>query len=371
VNILVLNSGSSTLRYSLVDASVGRSLQHGVVEWSSANTETPPSLPDLDGADAHAPVAAVAHRVVHGGSDSNGPVALTEATIRAIEQASMLAPLHNAPALAMIRAARARYPTLPQVAVFDTAFHHDLPEHARRYAVPGHWYHQHGLRRYGFHGISHASVARQAAACLQRPLHELRLITLHLGNGASATAIAGGRSIDTSMGMTPLEGLVMGTRSGDLDVAGALYIARREGLTLDQLEQRLTRESGLAGLCGDSDVRVILGRCQQGDREAQLALSIYCYRIRKYIGAYFVALGGIDALVFTGGVGENAAEVRAAACEGLECLGITLDRHKNALPSGDQPRAIQAEAAGIAVLVIPSREDLEMARQARDLLSER
>lgn len=369
MHILVLNSGSSTLKYSVVDTSANRSLRQDVVEWAVADGGNPPSLPDLDFAGTEAPVDAVAHRVVHGGPGFGAPAELTAAAIRAIEQAAVLAPLHNEPALAVIRHAFERYPGLPQVAVFDTAFYHDLPEHARRYAVPEHWHQEHGLRRYGFHGISHASVAQQAAACLQRPLQELRLISLHLGNGASACAIAGGRSIDTSMGMTPLEGLVMGTRSGDLDIGAALHVARREGLTLDQLEQALTRNSGLKGLCGDSDMRTILARCQQGDATAQLAISVYCYRIRKYIGAYIAALGGLDALVFTGGVGENAAEIRAGACEGLTALGITIDCQKNALPSGDKPVAIQAQESTVAVLVIPSHEDLEIARQAADFLA--
>ncbi|MFO7551662.1 MAG: acetate/propionate family kinase [Haliea sp.] len=369
--ILVLNSGSSTLKYSVVDTSSNRSLHQEVVEWTVAGSDNPPPLPDPGFADSGPPIDAIAHRVVHGGPGPSGPAELTDATIRAIEQAAALAPLHNDPALAVIHRAREYYPGLPQVAVFDTAFHQHLPEHARRYAVPEHWFQQHGLRRYGFHGISHASVARQAAATLQRPLEKLRLITLHLGNGASACAIAGGHSIDTSMGMTPLEGLVMGTRGGDLDIGAVLHVARREGPTLDQLEQALTRDSGLAGLCGDSDLRAILTRCEQGDSRAQLALSIYCYRIRKYIGAYFAALGGLDALVFTGGVGENAAPVRAGACEGLDALGIAIDCHKNGLPSGDQPRAIHAGGAAVAVLVVPSREDLEIARQTAEFLGQR
>lgn len=371
MHILVLNSGSSTLKYSVVDTRSYRSLRQEVVAWTVADSDKPPPLPDQDFADTGTPIDAVAHRVVHGGAGFSGPAELTDATIRAIEQAATLAPLHNHPALAVIRHAREYYPGLPQIALFDTAFHQGLPEHARRYAVPEHWYQQHGLHRYGFHGISHASVARQAAAFLQRPPTELRLITLHLGNGASACAIAGGRSIDTSMGMTPLEGLVMGTRGGDLDIGAALHVARREGCTPEQLEQALTRDSGLKGLCGDSDMRTILARCQRGDATAQLALSVYCYRIRKYIGAYTAALGGLDALIFTGGVGENAAEVRAGACEGLTPLGIAIDCQKNALPSGDEPRAIQAEESTVAVLVIPSHEDLEIARQTQDFLAER
>ena len=371
MHILVLNSGSSTLKYSVVDTSANHSLRQDVVEWAVADGDKPPPLPELDFAAGGPAIDAVAHRVVHGGPGLSGPAQLTDDTVRAIEQAAALAPLHNQPALQMIRYARKRYPGLPQIAVFDTAFHRDLPEHARRYAVPEAWYQHYGLHRYGFHGISHASVARQAATALQRPLQELRLISLHLGSGASACAIAGGRSIDTSMGMTPLEGLVMGTRSGDLDIGAALHVARREGWTPEQLEQALTRDSGLKGLCGDSDMRSILARCQQGDSRAQLALSVYCYRIRKYIGAYVAALGGLDALIFTGGVGENAAPVRTDVCEGLTALGIAIDCTKNALPSEVGPRAIEAQESTVAVLVIPSHEDLEIARQAADFLAQR
>lgn len=371
MHILVLNSGSSTLKYSLVDTGANRSLREDVLEWAVADGDKPPPLPELDLAAGGAQIDAVAHRVVHGGPEFSGPAQLTDDTVQAIERAAALAPLHNQAALQVIRHARQRYPGLPQIAVFDTGFHRNLPEHARRYAVPEAWYQHYGLSRYGFHGISHASVARQAAIFLQRPPAELRLISLHLGNGASACAIAGGRSVDTSMGMTPLEGLVMGTRSGDLDIGAALHVARREGLSLDQLDQALTRDSGLKGLCGDSDMRAILTRREQGDSRAQLALSIYCYRIRKYIGAYIAALGGLDALIFTGGVGENAAPVRGDVCEGLAALGIAIDCKQNELPSVDQPKAIQATGAAVAVLVIPSHEDLEIARQAADFLAQR
>ncbi len=369
MNILVLNSGSSTLKCSVVDAGSGQRLSSELIEWSGADGDTPTSLPDLDAKGGHLRISAVAHRVVHGGPDYSGPVRLDQPALRAIENAGVLAPLHNASALAVIRAATARYPELPQFAVFDTAFHHDLPEHARHYAVPAQWHEQYGVRRYGFHGISHESVGRQAAAFLQRPLGDLRLITLHLGNGASATAIAGGRSMDTSMGMTPLEGLVMGSRSGDLDIAAALHVARRAGLSLNELEQELTLQSGLAGLCGDADLRLVLSRSDAGDPDAQRAISVYCYRIRKYIGAYIAALGGIDALVFTGGVGENAGVVRAIACQGLEALGIVIDCHKNALCFSGKARAIHAAGAAVAVLVMPSDEDLEIARQVHRFLA--
>tara|TARA_R110002110_G_scaffold415816_1_gene656610 strand:- start:19661 stop:20767 length:1107 start_codon:yes stop_codon:yes gene_type:complete len=368
VNILVLNSGSSTLKFSVHDTATAGTLDSGTVECSDCGAAFQDVLRQLGTGSAP---DAIGHRVVHGGPDFTGPARLDANTIATIERCSSLAPLHNEPALAVIRASIARFPAIPQVAVFDTAFHRNMPQEASRYAIPERWFRDHQVHRYGFHGISHASVAGQAAVCLGRRPQSLRIISLHLGNGASAAAIDGGRSIDTSMGLTPLEGLVMGTRSGDLDIAAALYAARREGLTPAQLEHALTRESGLQGLCGDSDMRVILARCEQGDSRARLALSIYCYRIRKYIGAYFAALGGLDALVFTGGVGENAAPVRAGACEGLEALGIAIDCQKNALPSGDQPRAIHAEGAAVAILVVPSREDLEIARQTAEFLGQR
>lgn len=371
MNILVYNTGSSTLKCSVVDASQEGRIHSHIAAWPPAEGGGAPALPDLPPGVHHLRFAAVAHRIVHGGPDYSGPTLLDSRALQAIESASALAPLHNTPALSVVRAAMTRYPDLPQVAVFDTAFHHTLPPHARHYAVPAHWREQHGVRRFGFHGISHASVARQTAALLQRPLRDLRLVTLHLGNGASAAAIAEGRSMDTSMGMTPMEGLVMGTRSGDLDVAAALLVARREGLSFDQLEQVLRQQSGLAGLCGDSDLRTILGRSEAGDTQAKLALDVYSYRIQKYIGAYMAVLGGLDALVFTGGVGENAAAVRANVCAGLESFGIAIDCHENEQRFSGQARMIHSAGAAVAVLVAPSDEDLEIARQAQSVLSRR
>lgn len=371
LNILIYNTGSSTLKCSIVDASQDRRIHSHIAAWPPAAGGDVPPLPDLPPEANHLRIAAVAHRIVHGGPDYSGPTRLDGRTLQAIESASALAPLHNGPALSVVRAAMMRYPDLPQVAVFDTAFHHDLPAHARHYAVPAHWREQHGVRRFGFHGISHASVARQAATVLQRPLRELRLVTLHLGNGASAAAIAGGRSIDTSMGMTPMEGLVMGTRSGDLDIAAALLVARRECLSLDELEHVLGQQSGLAGLCGDSDLRAILARSEAGDTQAKLALAVYSYRIQKYIGAYMAVLGGLDALVFTGGVGENAAAVRASVCTGLEPFGIAVDCHENERHFSGQARMIHTAGAAVAVLVAPSDEDLEIARQTQSALSRR
>ena len=371
MNVLVLNTGSATIKCSLVDAAGRQRLSSASVDWSSSASDQPPPLTALVRRAAVARVDALAHRVVHGGPSYSAPARLTVESIQAIEAASALAPLHNAPALAIIHTALAQYPDLPQLAVFDTAFHHHLPDHARHYAVPRRWRDDHGVRRYGFHGISHASVARQTAELLQRPLESLRLVSLHLGNGASAAAIAGGRSIDTSMGMTPLEGLVMGTRSGDLDTAAALHVARREQLSLSGLEDTLTRHSGLMGLCGDSDLRTVLSRSATGDRDAVLALAIYSYRIRKYIGAYTAAMGGIDALVFTGGVGENAPAIRSMVCEGMAYFGIALDHHANQASEFTKARAIQAAEASVAVVVAPSDEDMEIARQAGGFLAPR
>jgi acetate kinase len=257
---------------------------------------------------------------------------------------------------------------VPQVAVFDTAFHQGMPEHAWRYAVPEDWYRVHGARRYGFHGSSHEYVAGRAAAHLGRPLAAVNLITLHLGNGASAAAIRAGRCVDTSMGLTPLEGLVMGTRSGDLDPALPLYLQRVAGLGPQALDHALNHESGMKGLTGTNDMREVLARAAAGDARARLALEIYAYRIKKYIGAYCAALGTVDALVFTGGVGENAATVRALACDGLERLGIALDAGRNAAAAGELS-AIEASGAAVAVLVIRTNEELHIARQALAVLA--
>jgi acetate kinase len=280
-----------------------------------------------------------------------------------------LAPLHNPPNLLGIELAANAYSDLPQVAVFDTAFHHTLPEHAYRYAVPETWYREHHVRRHGFHGISHEYVAQRAAAHLGKPLSELNLITLHLGNGASAAAIQGGRCIDTSMGFTPLEGLVMGTRSGDLDPAIPLHVERVTGMGWKSLDHILNHECGLKGLTGVNDMREILQRAEAGDAAAKLALNMYCYRIRKYIGAYHAVLGRVDALVFTAGVGENAPPVRAQACAGLERLGIAIDDAQNG-KAIDEIAEVHQPGQGVSVLVIRTNEELQIARQVRAALGQ-
>ncbi len=256
---------------------------------------------------------------------------------------------------------------IPQVAVFDTAFHQSIPEHAYLYALPYALYEEQKIRRYGFHGTSHGYVAQQAANYLNKPIEELNIITLHLGNGASAAAIRGGQCIDTSMGLTPLEGLVMGTRSGDLDPAILFYLSRESGLDIDALDTLLNKESGLKGICGENDMRTISEAAGQGDRRARLALTMFCYRIKKYIGAYMAALGGVDCIVFTGGIGENSATVRQMSCQGMERLGLSLDEEKNNIRQEDILE-IQATDSQVSLLVIPTDEEYEIASQTLQVI---
>ena len=312
-------------------------------------------------------LAAVGHRVVHGGEAFKQPVLINDSVIEGIRKVTPLAPLHNPANLTGIEIAMSILPDIPHVAVFDTAFHQTLPDYAFRYALPEDLYQTYGVRRYGFHGTSHAHVAEQAATYLQRPLETLNLITLHLGNGASATAIQGGRCIDTSMGLTPLEGLMMGTRCGDIDPAIAFYLERITGQDSEAIESLYNQASGLKGVCGENDMREVLRLADAGDQHAQLAVAMYCYRIKKYIGAYCAALGRVDAIVFTAGIGENAARIRQLACAGLESLGIVIDETRNAQPPTDVC-AIHNEGAITQVLVIRTNEELEIARQTADCL---
>jgi len=309
----------------------------------------------------------IGHRVVHGGEIFREPTLIDDRAIRAIKKMIPLAPLHNPANLVGIEVARQRRPDVPQVAVFDTAFHQSMPPHAFHYALPKEVYTEHQVRRYGFHGTSHHYVAKKAAECMDRPLETLNMITLHLGNGASATAVRKGESVDTSMGMTPTEGLVMGTRCGDIDPAIHFYLGRSTGRTSEELEKMFNKESGLKGICGVNDMREIIRLAQSGDKHAQLAIDVYCYRIRKYIGAYFAVLGQVDALVFTGGIGENAALIRKLCCEDLDCLGIILDNQKNEASSG-QVHEIQEDKSLVRILVIPTDEELEIAKQTCELI---
>jgi acetate kinase len=304
----------------------------------------------------------IGHRVVHGGEVFREPALINKEVIETIERLISLAPLHNPANLLGIQVARKQAPNVPQVAVFDTAFHQSIPVPAFRYAIPQDLYETHHIRRYGFHGTSHYYVAKQAAAILNRELKSLHLISLHLGNGASAAAIKDGRSIDTSMGMTPLEGLIMGTRSGDIDPAIIFYLKRQTGLTRDEVESILNRQSGLKGICGVNDMRRIGELADGGDATARLAVDMYCYRIKKYIGAYCAVLGKLDAIIFTGGIGENAGFIRAGACQGLAHLGIEVDADQNKRRSNNEFE-IQSQDSPVRILVIPTNEELEIAEQ--------
>ncbi len=385
MKVLVINSGSSSIKYQLLAMPSGTVIARGLIarigeddaeiEQHAGEAEIQLTEPIPDHAvglnrvvamltqGAAAPLAsvdeigAVGHRVVHGGEHFKDSALIGDEVVAAIEAHSALAPLHNPPNLLGIRVAREILPGVPQVAVFDTAFHHSLPPHAFRYALPQSWYVEDHIRRYGFHGTSHKYVALRAAALLGRPLAELELITCHLGNGASIAALARGKVVDTSMGLTPLEGLVMGSRSGDIDPAIIFHLARSRGLSFEEIEMTLNKRSGLLGLSGTSnDVRELLESRERGDEAAELALQVFCYRIKKYVGAYLAVLGRLDALVFTAGVGENSAFVREQVCSGLEGLGIALDDAKNQQAVGVEADVSPADTS-CRVLVIPTNEE--------------
>ncbi len=309
-----------------------------------------------------AELVGIGHRVVHGGETFREPVLIDAGVIASIRKLVPLAPLHNPSNILGIEAARKRFPGVPQVAVFDTAFHQTLPPFAYRYAVPQDLYEKHHVRRYGFHGSSHAYVTKEAARHLGKPLSDVSLITLHLGSGASAAAVQGGRSIDTSLGMTPLEGLIMGTRCGDIDPSLPFYLMRQAEMTAQDVENLLNQKSGLRGICGVSDMREIMEQAARGNEQAQLAIDMFCYRVKKYIGAYYAVLRTVDAVVFTGGIGENAAPIRQQVCEGLDHLGISIDAAKNSEVSGSLSE-IQKEGQPVRVLVVRTNEEREIALQ--------
>lgn len=377
--VLVLNSGSSSVKYQLLDMAAGGRLASGIVErigegpvadHSAALKQVAEELAG-QGLGLDSPeLAAVGHRVVHGGTRFTEPTLITDEVVEEIEKLVPLAPLHNPANVTGIKVARALRPDLPQVAVFDTAFHSTMPEEAARYAIDRATADRYGVRRYGFHGTSHAFVSRATAALLGRDVSEVNTIVLHLGNGASASAVRGGVCVDTSMGLTPLEGLVMGTRSGDLDPAAIFHLARVGGLSVDEIDTLLNKRSGLLGLCGDNDMREIGRRMGEGDPEAQLAFDIYVHRLRKYVGAYTAVLGRVDAIAFTAGVGENSAAVREAAMRGLPAFGIEVDSVRNAV-RGSSARLISTEASRVAVAVVPTDEELEIASQAFELVTAR
>jgi acetate kinase len=394
LKVLVLNSGSSSIKFKLFDSAAWAVLAAGGVSrigehaselsctWRDATGERRTSAEQIGIADHRdgleriihrlreqrvlgdaAELAAIGHRVVHGGEAFHAPTVVDDTVEQAIRDMIPLAPLHNPANLDGIVVARALFPDVPSVAVFDTAFHQTMPEVAYRYALPESLYREHRVRRYGFHGTSHAYVSRRAAVLLDRPPAECNLITLHLGNGASACAVRGGRSVDTSMGMTPLEGLVMGTRCGDLDPAIHFYLMQQLGLDTAGLDRLLNRESGLVGLCGDNDMREIQRRAAAGDARAELAVALTAHRIRKYLGAYYAELGRLDAVVFTGGIGENDHDLRARVCSGLENLGIRLDAAANAAADRGE-RSIGAGDSAVRLLVIPTDEEREIAEQS-------
>ncbi|MEU6473876.1 acetate kinase [Streptomyces massasporeus] len=392
--VLVLNSGSSSVKYQLLDMRDSSRLAVGLVERIGEQTsrlkhspaggesrERGGAIADhdaalkavaeelaKDGLGLDSPeLAAIGHRVVHGGKFFTEPTVIDDTVLAEIERLIPVAPLHNPANLTGIRTARVLRPDLPQVAVFDTAFHTTMPESAARYAIDVKTADEHRIRRYGFHGTSHAYVSRATAELLGKDPSETNVIVLHLGNGASASAVRGGRCVDTSMGLTPLEGLVMGTRSGDMDPAVIFHLMRVGGMSADEIDTLLNKKSGLIGLCGDNDMREIRRRVDEGDEQAELAFDIYIHRLKKYIGAYYAVLGRVDAVAFTAGVGENAAPVRAAALAGLEELGLAVDGERNAV-RGDEARLISPEGARVAVAVVPTDEELEIATQTYALV---
>ncbi|MFE6284450.1 acetate kinase [Streptomyces sp. NPDC057877] len=394
--ILVLNSGSSSVKYQLLDMSDNARLAAGLVErigeetsrlkhtplhtggesreWTGPIADHEAALKAVaaelakDGLGLDSPeLAAIGHRVVHGGKHFTEPTVIDDAVLAEIERLIPVAPLHNPANLTGIRTAQALRPDLPQVAVFDTAFHTTMPESAARYAIDVKTADEHRIRRYGFHGTSHAYVSRATAKLLGKDPADVNVIVLHLGNGASASAVRAGRCVDTSMGLTPLEGLVMGTRSGDVDPAVIFHLMRVGRMSTDEIDTLLNKRSGLIGLCGDNDMREIRRRVDEGDEQAQLAFDIYIHRLRKYIGAYYAVLGTVDAVAFTAGVGENAAPVRQAAVAGLEALGLAVDDELNAVRS-DQPRLISPGGSRVAVAVVPTDEELEIATQTYALV---
>ncbi|MGK8554117.1 acetate kinase [Nocardia gipuzkoensis] len=393
--VLVINSGSSSIKYQLLDPESGVVAASGIVERigeddgriehhaDGESTERPGRIADHTAGlrlvfDAFSAtghdlvgegVRAVGHRVVHGGEVFYQPTLIDDAVVAAISDLSVLAPLHNPANVAGIESARALLPGVPQVAVFDTAFFHSLPAAAKTYAIDAKVAAAHGIRKYGFHGTSHEYVSGRVAELLGRDPAELNQIIFHLGNGASASAVRGGRPIDTTMGLTPLEGLVMGTRSGDLDPGIVPHLVRSAHLDIDQVDALLNRDSGIKGLSGVNDFRELRRLIESGDEDARLAYDVYIHRLRRYLGAYLIELGGVDAITFTAGVGENSPQVRADALADLARFGIEVDPAENTA-KGRGARRISPPDAPVAVLVVPTNEELAIARAARQVVAD-
>ena len=389
--VLVINSGSSSIKYQLVDPDSGQALASGLVErigeemgaithkHDEAKTVIEAPVPDhraglakvlelfeSEGPSlAEANIAAVGHRVVQGGRYFDGPALVNEAVENRVEALIPLGPLHNGPALAGIRVARQLLPDVPHVVVFDTAFFQGLPEASARYALNREVADKYEIRRYCAHGTSHQYVSSTVSQLLGRD--DLKQIVLHLGNGASASAVVSGRAVDTSMGLTPLEGLVMGTRTGDIDPAAVFHLARVAGMDAQELDHLFNRESGMKGLCGDNDMREVWKRIDAGDTQAREAMDIYIHRLLKYVGSYTAVMGGLDALTFTAGIGENDAAIRAELCARLGWLGVELDEQANNQRS-PEPRVVSTPDSKVKVLVVPTNEELAIARQAMTLV---
>ena len=400
MKILVINTGSSSIKYELFDMDNHLAVASGMAEKIGEDTsliihkrilpngESAEKTEEVLIADHHegmkrivdllvdpelgpiqdkSDISAIGHRVVHGGETFHSTTIIDEKVIAAIKENIPLAPLHNPPNLVGIEVARSVFPDATQVAVFDTAFHQTIPMKAFLYAIPFDMYRKNRVRRYGFHGTSHAYVAQRAADYMGQPLAELNLITIHLGNGASMAAVKLGKSVDTTMGMTPLAGLVMGTRSGDVDPALPFFMANHLGMSLRDIDEVLNKDSGLKGLCGTNDMRDVIEKKNAGDDRARIALEVYAYRIKKYIGAYFAALGSLDVVVFTAGIGENAPYIRELSCSGLNGLGIEIDEERN-YGTGSGIREISSQKSKVKVLVIPTDEELEIAQETKTVL---
>lgn len=396
MKVLVINCGSSSIKYQLFDMETEETLAKGLVEKigeevSLLSQQTKKGRTGMEVKVSNhrqglrliidslldksqgvirniSEISATGHRAVHGGDAFIESTLIDDMVIQTIKKFQTLAPLHNPPNLAGIEAAKNLLPDVPHVAVFDTAFHQTMPRKAFIYPLPHEFYEKHGIRRYGFHGTSHRYVAQKAAQILGRNLRDLKIITCHLGNGCSMTAVDRGKSVDTSMGFTPLEGLPMGTRCGDIDPSIIFFIAEKEGLSLEEINEALNRKSGLLGVSGVSnDVREIIKEAEKGNSRARLALDIFAYRVKKYIGAYAAVLGGVDALVFTAGIGENAADIRSEICKDLRFLGVKLDEDKNEDPLKWQGM-VSTEDSQVKVLVVPTREEWIIARDTLEVV---